>query len=83
MAPRSTQSPRPTNPELCAAFRALLTSGFYTVDPAGEIWTDDPDDLQATKPWRGDLWKAFRELEDRLCPTLLHARTKSSASPTP
>lgn len=25
--------------------------------------------LAATKPWRNDVWKAFREIEERMCPT--------------
>ena len=61
---------RPSNQELCAAFRKLLTEGFYTVDLNGEIIAaqDDPNTLHMTKPWRGDLWTAFRELERRMCP---------------
>ncbi len=60
-----------SNRELCEAFRALLTTGFYA-DPAV-----DPDEaLRITKAWRGDLWKAFRELEDRLCPIQALEREK-------
>jgi len=58
---------RPTNAELCAAFRTLLTEGFYVGDVDG-IPSSKSHTLTATKPWRGDLWKAFRELEKRLCP---------------
>jgi len=59
------------NRELCAEFRALLTSGFYA-DPAV-----NPDEaLRITKAWRNDLWKAFRELEDRLCPVQALEREK-------
>ena len=58
---------RPTNQELCAAFRKLITEDFYVVNDDGEILTPTKS-LRATKPWRNDLWRAFRELEDRLCP---------------
>lgn len=61
-----------SNRQLCAEFRALLTTGFYAspgVDP-GEA-------LAITKPWRNDLWRAFRELEDRLCPLEALAREKA------
>lgn len=55
--------PRATNPELCADFRKLLTEGFRVSDGADRDTT-----LAVTKPWRGDIWRAFRELENRLCP---------------
>lgn len=62
---------RPTpNEALCAEFRKLMTDGFYTIDADGEI--DTPEErtaaLAATKPWRAEIWRAFRQLEDRLCP---------------
>ena len=69
---------RPTENEVaCDAFRALLTSGFYTVDQDGEIDTPEIRQaaLAASKPWRADLWKAFRALEDRLCPVRKFERT--------
>lgn len=48
---------RPTNQELCAAFRELLTHGC-------------PQDMrEKTKPWRNDVWRAFGEIEERMCPT--------------
>lgn len=64
---------RPANEALCDAFRDLLTTGFYTTDVDGEVHDaqDDPqlvEDLRATKAWRGQVWKAFKEMEDRLCP---------------
>lgn len=62
---------RPTdNERLCEEFRKLMTEGFFTVDAHGEIDTPAERDaaLATTKPWRNDLWKAFRALEDRLCP---------------
>ncbi|OCC05138.1 hypothetical protein BA190_09485 [Labrys sp. WJW] len=55
--------PRASNPDLCEAFRALLTTGFHAEGIA------HADALAATKPWRGELWRAFREIEARLCPT--------------
>lgn len=67
---------RPTNAELCAAFRALLTGGatdvFDKISPKLYMLGGEPVSnemlLEATKPWRGDLWKAFREIEKRMCP---------------
>lgn len=61
---------RPTaNEELCAKFRDLLTTGFYTINEDGEIEPDEQQkSLGATKPWRNEVWRAFKELEDRLCP---------------
>lgn len=65
-------SRRPTSNEIaCDAFRKLLTEGFYAVTEDGEIIETGEDHtaaLAASKPWRGDLWKAFRALEDKLCP---------------
>lgn len=52
-----------SNRELCKAFRELLTTGFHVLP---EVQPDEG--LRITKPWRGELWKAFREIEDRLCP---------------
>ncbi len=71
-------SRRPSQNEIaCDAFRLLLTEGFYTIDEDGEIDTPAERDaaLASTKPWRGDLWKAFRDLEDRLCPVRKFERT--------
>lgn len=48
-----------------------MTAGVYFTDDEGEIHTagDQYDaGMAATKPWRNELWKAFRELEDRLDP---------------
>lgn len=54
--------PRPTNRELCEAYRALLTTAF-------EVESIDPElGLRATKAWRNKLWKKFKEIEARLCP---------------
>jgi hypothetical protein len=71
-------SRRPTANEVaCAEFRKLLTEGFFTIDADGEIDTPTERDaaLAATKPWRADLWRAFRQLEDRLCPVAKFERT--------
>jgi len=53
----------PSNREICAAFRELLTTRFHVLP---EVPPDEG--LRITKPWRGEVWKAFREIEDRLCP---------------
>lgn len=65
---------RKTNQELCLEFRELLTNGFRITedgiacsDMMGDAAMRD-EALRVTKPWRNDLWKAFREIEDRLCP---------------
>jgi len=36
------------------------------IDGAKTALTDD--ELLMTKPWRRQLWNAFREIETRLCP---------------
>lgn len=75
---------RPTNKELCEAFRKLLThdfnvnrvkvldrSGGYTdLDVTREVG------LKVTKDWRNQVWKAFREIEDRLLPLNVVDREK-------
>jgi hypothetical protein len=74
--PAPTASPRrqTNNERLCADFRTLLTTGFYVIDADGVIAEGDSrlSALSATKPWRNDLWRKFRELEDRLCPVKAH-----------
>lgn len=52
---------RKSNQQLCAEFRSLLTEGA--------AMHMDEKLLAATKPWRNDVWKAFREIEERMCPT--------------
>lgn len=52
---------RKSNQEVCAAFRSLLTDGALVHFDAAM--------MEKTKPWRNDLWKAFREIEERMCPT--------------
>lgn len=54
---------RPSNSDVCDDFRALMTHGFRV--PEG---VDRDHALSITKAWRGDLWRAFREIEERLCP---------------
>lgn len=67
----------PLNPELVAAFRLLLTEGFYAVDVDGVILDGADNDavLAETRPWRNELWRAFRELADRLDPVGKFERT--------
>jgi hypothetical protein len=65
---------RPTNPELCADFRALLTDRAKA--------SLDESTLAVTKGWRGELWKAFREIEDRLLPLEALARRKAAGEDT-
>lgn len=74
---------RTSNEVVCDDFRKLLTEGFYTIDENGEIDTPEEHEaaLAATKPWRSDLWKAFRALEDRLCPVRAFERTTSATVP--
>jgi hypothetical protein len=57
---------RPTNEDVCQGFRELLTTGFY-LEQNNTISNDLA--LTLTRPWRGDLWRAFKEIEVRLCPT--------------
>jgi len=71
-------SDRPTNPEICEAFRKLLTDGFYVSDVDG-VPSTKSHTLTATKPWRGDLWKAFAEIEERLCPLEVETRRRLKA----
>ncbi len=61
---------------VCSEFRALLTTGFYAVDGDGVILEGQEHEtaLAGTKPWRGEIWKRFRELEDRLCPVQARER---------
>lgn len=63
---------------LCIEFRRLMTEGFYTVDNDGVVLEGIEHDsmLAHTKSWRGDLWKKFRELEDRLCPVQARERLR-------
>lgn len=64
------------NWRLCQEYRKLLTEGFYTIDEDGVILEGKSRDadLAATKPWRSELWKRFRALEDRLCPVQARER---------
>lgn len=70
---------RPTNLELAANFRELLTKRFYVVNDDGEVLEGEQLDkaLTATKPWRNELWKAFRIIEERLDPMTELAREKN------
>lgn len=70
---------RKRNSELCAEFRTLLTEGFDT--NAAMVGTEmltitKEAGLAITKAWRNELWKAFREIEDRLDPLAALTREK-------
>lgn len=60
-----------SNRELCEEFRFLLTGRAQ--DLLAQKKVDDSyeslDLMVLTKEWRNELWKAFREIEDRMCPT--------------
>lgn len=68
---------RPSNQALIVSFRMLLTEDFYAVDAEGEVLDGaDRDAVMAeTKPWRNEVWKAFREIADRLDPVGKFNRT--------
>ncbi|AFO71781.1 hypothetical protein CcrKarma_gp055 [Caulobacter virus Karma] len=70
--------PRSVTEVLCDDFRALLTTGFYVTDEHGEVHGPGTPlgdaALAATKAWRGDLWKAFRPIDDSMCPVRVHER---------
>lgn len=75
---------RKSNKELCDDFRELLTGGFHITED-GISCSDLMDGaamrneaLRVTKPWRNELWKTFREIEDRLCPLEALGRERSS-----
>lgn len=70
---------RKSNQELCKEFRALLTSGasdamerllqeHELTDKVGQF-LETHDMMFLLKPWRDEVWRAFRELEERLCIT--------------
>lgn len=63
--------PEKTNRELVDEFCELLTTGCY-----GPSSISPDEFLAITKPWRADLWNAFREIRDRLCPLEALAREK-------
>lgn len=58
----------------CRKFRELLTKGFYVVGPDGVIYEFGSQapiyelGIGITKDWRNEIWKAFQEIEDDLCP---------------
>lgn len=60
-----------SNREICTEFRELLTTGFYA-----DASINPDEALRITKPWRGEIWKAFREIEDRLCTLEVLTRSK-------
>lgn len=62
---------RPTNQELAANFRRLLTHGatdHFSVASDEVAGINEDTLLELTKPWRNELWQAFRAIEDRLDP---------------
>lgn len=67
-----------SNRALCAVFRDLLTHGAYFADDDGVIMEGMKHAvaMKRSKAWRSDLWKAFREIEDRLCPVQAHTRER-------
>lgn len=70
---------RKLNAELCADFRKLLTEGFdVNLARVGDetLTITREAGLSLTKAWRNELWKAFRELEDRLDPLQALTREK-------
>lgn len=77
-------SERPTNVQLVASFRALLTTGatdaftesVKKLDRLGDGPLSAEDLLYSTKPWRAELWKAFNEIEERLCPLEVETRRR-------
>lgn len=71
---------RPSNQALVKQFRELLTKGVYFTDDEVEIHTAGEQydaGMAATKPWRNELWRTFRAIEDRLDPLAELAREKA------
>lgn len=72
------------NRVLCEQFRRLLTEGaveaFANVDiPCSDLMNQSQQQavmMDLTKSYRSALWKAFRELEDRLLPVDADMREK-------
>lgn len=70
--------------QLIREFRELLTGGANDalIEAARELERagDGPvsaDNLVAvTKPWRGNLWRAFHEIADRLDPVAAHTKAR-------
>lgn len=63
---------RKTNPEIIAEFAGLITEGAKQMAAHVENETtgrvDAEDVLNATKPWRTEIWKKLKECEERMCP---------------
>lgn len=70
-------TPEKSNRELVDEFIRLLTTGVY-----GPPNINPDEFLAATKPWRAELWVAFRQIADRLCPLDALAREKAKQSET-
>ncbi|AHC30580.1 hypothetical protein CC53_gp163 [Rhizobium phage vB_RleS_L338C] len=58
-----------SNRKLSAEIQRLLTDG------AKEMLGDDL--LLRTKPWRAELWKLFKEVDVRICPTPENQRKRN------
>lgn len=69
-------SERPTNVQLVASFRALLTGGLKASLAKDTKFHNDADVIALTKPWRAELWNAFNEIEERLCPLEVETRRR-------
>jgi len=59
---------RPSNPEIIAEFRRLLTDGARARFQGIKVDAYSPDLLELTKEWRADLWRKLNEVEERMCP---------------
>jgi hypothetical protein len=59
-----------TNTEIVIRFFQLLTTGFYAQDADGVVLEGKAEEAikDATKEWRGELWRGFHLIESRLCP---------------
>lgn len=81
---------RPTNRQLIEAFRDLLTHGakeqieaeFDRTNAGNAGGLDKARLMVLTKPWRGELWKAFAEIEERLDPLGAEERRRANVGKT-
>lgn len=61
--------PLSVSEQQCDAFKKLMTEGFYVIDADGEVDEEATEAaLAATRPWRNEMWKAFRQIEMNYCP---------------
>ena len=79
-----TRLKRPTNQELAAEMRALLTGGatdafqLAITNQTTNINVEYEELLALTKPWRNELWKLFGEIEERLDPLGTETRRRAA-----